>query len=98
MAWDEVMGTSLLTPAVHVYSRVAMCQRARPLGAAAHPVNELIRGNAVGLEDFRGELQVNWIRKHSQSLFGELGESRPAQHVNYILPSTLHYASRPSLT
>jgi hypothetical protein len=73
-------------------------QQARPLGAAAHPVNELIRGNAVGLEDFHGEVQVNWIGQHSQGLFGELGESCPAQHVNYILPSTLHHASRPSLT
>jgi hypothetical protein len=69
-----------------------MCQQARPLGTTAHPVNELIPGNAVRLEDFSGEVQINGIGQNSQGLFGELGESCTAQHVKYILPSRLHHA------
>jgi hypothetical protein len=74
-----------------------MCQQARPLGATAHPVNKLIPGNAVRLKDFRGEVQIDGIGQNSQGLFGELGESCPAQHVNYVLPSTLHRAAHLSL-
>src|SRR5580693_3031183 len=70
---------------------------AGPSGATAHPVNELIPGNAVGLEDFRGEVQIDGIGQNSQGLFGELGESCPAQYVNYVLPSTLHRAAHLSL-
>jgi DNA-binding transcriptional LysR family regulator len=65
---------------------------AGPSGATAHPVNELIPGNAVRLEDFRGEVQVNGIGQNPQGLFGELGESCPAQHVNYVPPGRLHRA------
>jgi DNA-binding transcriptional LysR family regulator len=65
---------------------------AGPSGATAHPVNELIPGNAVRLEDFRGEVQINGIGQNSQGLFGELGESCPGQHVNYVLPGRLHRA------
>ena len=61
-------------------------------GATTHPIDEIIRGKAVRLEDFRDEVQVNGIGQNPQGLFGELGESCPAQHVNYILPSTLHRA------
>jgi hypothetical protein len=72
-------------------------QQARPLGATAHPVNELVPGNAVRLEDSRGEVQVNGIGQNSQGLFGEFGEAYPAQHVNYILPGTLHGIAQLSL-
>ena len=65
---------------------------AGPSGATAHPVNELIPGNAVRLEDFRGDVQINGIGQNSQGLFGELGESCPAQHVDYVLPGRLHRA------
>jgi hypothetical protein len=65
---------------------------AGPSGATAHPVNELIPGNAVRLEDFRGEVQINGIGQNPQGLFGELRESCPAQHVNYVLPGRLHRA------
>ena len=63
-----------------------------PLGATAHPVNEVIAGIAVRLEDFRGEVRINGIGQNSRGLFDELGESCPAQHVNDILPSSLHRA------
>lgn len=72
-------------------------QQARPLGATAHPVNELVPGNAVRVEDSRGEVKVNGIGQNSQGLFGEFGEAYPAQHVNYILPGTLHGIAQLSL-
>jgi len=62
------------------------------LGTTAHPVNEIIPGNAVRPEDFHGDVQINGIGQNSQGLFSKLGKSCPAQHVNYILPSRLHRA------
>ena len=66
----------------------------RPLWATAHPVGEPIPGNAVRLEELLGEPQINGIGQNSQGLFGEFGESCPAQHFRYILPGTLHCADQ----
>jgi len=64
-----------------------------PLGATTHPVDEVLPGDAVRLEDLRGEVQVNGIRQNSQGLFGEFGLTCPAQHVDYAMPGSLHRAA-----
>jgi hypothetical protein len=52
---------TMATP-THILSRL----EPRPLGAPAHPVNEVIPGNAVRPEDFRSEVQINGIGQNSK--------------------------------
>jgi hypothetical protein len=76
---------------LHSDHLLAPCPRRYELSwAAAHLADEDVSGNTMLAAPLQGVLQINRVGQFPHGLIGCLTESRPAQHVNHMLPAVLH--------